>query len=76
VPVWPSPGNGWLTVSDADEDVVRSYDLHANPYVTKPAEVGNFHETIRKIDDFFVTVVRRPPRNPGGQIKTLIYAEL
>jgi hypothetical protein len=44
--------------------------------VTKPAEVGNFHETIRKIDDFFVTVVRRPPRNPGGQIKNLIYAEL
>jgi hypothetical protein len=44
--------------------------------VTKPADVGNFHETIRKIDDFFVTVVRRPPPNPGGQIKTLMHAEL
>jgi CheY-like chemotaxis protein len=50
-----------LTISDADEDVVRSYDLHANAYVTKPADVGNFQETIRKIDDFFIAVVRRPP---------------
>ena len=50
-----------LTVSGADEEVVRSYDLHANAYVTKPADVGTFHETVRKIDDFFVTVVRRPP---------------
>jgi len=49
-----------LTVSEADEDVVRSYDLHANAYVTKPAELGSFLETIRKIDDFFNTVVRLP----------------
>jgi CheY-like chemotaxis protein len=50
-----------LTVSGADEDVRRSYDLHANAYVTKPVDLGSFLEAIRKIDEFFLTVVRLPP---------------
>jgi CheY-like chemotaxis protein len=50
-----------LTGSQADEDVVRSYDLHANAYVSKPGDFNIFVEIIRKIDDFFVTVVRLPP---------------
>jgi CheY-like chemotaxis protein len=50
-----------LTGSQADQDVVRSYDLHANAYVSKPGDFDRFVEIIHKIDDFFVTVVRLPP---------------
>jgi CheY-like chemotaxis protein len=49
-----------LTTSEAEEDVLRSYDLHANAYVTKPVDFDRFVEVIRQIDDFFVTVVRLP----------------
>jgi CheY-like chemotaxis protein len=51
-----------LTTSQAEEDIVRSYDLHANAYVAKPVDFSRFMEIIRQIDDFFVTVVRLPPR--------------
>jgi hypothetical protein len=40
---------------------VRSYDLHANAYVTKPVDLRSFIEVIRKIDEFFISVVRLPP---------------
>jgi CheY-like chemotaxis protein len=49
-----------LTTSQAEEDIVRSYDLHANAYVAKPVDFSRFMEIIRQIDDFFVTVVRLP----------------
>jgi len=49
-----------LTTSEAEEDVLRSYSLHANAYVTKPVDFGRFIEVVRKIDDFFVSVVRLP----------------
>ena len=51
-----------LTTSDADDDVVASYALHANAYVTKPVDFDRFVDVVRKIDDFFVSVVRLPPR--------------
>lgn len=51
-----------LTTSDADEDVTASYGLHANAYVCKPVDFGRFHEVIRSIDEFFLTVVRLPTR--------------
>ena len=51
-----------LTTSEAEEDVLRSYSLHANAYVTKPVDFERFIEVVRQIDDFFVTVVRLPPR--------------
>ncbi|MCC2309149.1 response regulator [Cellulomonas chengniuliangii] len=51
-----------LTTSEAEEDVVRSYSLHANAYVTKPVDFDRFIEVVRQIDDFFVTVVRLPKR--------------
>jgi CheY-like chemotaxis protein len=51
-----------LTTSDAEEDILRSYDLHANAYVTKPVDFDRFLGVIRSIDDFFVTVVRLPTR--------------
>jgi CheY-like chemotaxis protein len=51
-----------LTTSEAEEDVVRSYSLHANAYVTKPVDFDRFIEVIRQIDEFFVEVVRLPQR--------------
>lgn len=51
-----------LTTSEAEEDVLRSYSLHANAYVTKPVDFERFIQVVRKIDDFFVQVVRLPSR--------------
>jgi CheY-like chemotaxis protein len=51
-----------LTTSESEEDVLRSYALHANAYVTKPVDFDRFIEVVRKIDDFFVSVVRLPGR--------------
>jgi CheY-like chemotaxis protein len=48
-----------LTTSSAEEDIVRSYDLHANAYVTKPVDFEQFMDVIRKVDEFFISVVRR-----------------
>ncbi|WP_433262239.1 response regulator [Actinosynnema sp. CS-041913] len=49
-----------LTTSEAEEDILRSYNLHANAYVTKPVDFDRFIEVVRQIDDFFVTVVKLP----------------
>jgi len=49
-----------LTTSQAEEDVLRSYQLHANAYVTKPVDFDRFIAVVRQIDDFFLTVVKRP----------------
>ena len=51
-----------LTTSEAEEDVHRSYDLHANDYVTKPVDFEQFISVVRQIDHFFVSVVRLPSR--------------
>ncbi|GAA3965648.1 response regulator [Thermobifida alba] len=51
-----------LTTSEAEEDIIRSYQLHANAYVTKPVDFEQFIKVVRQIDDFFVTVVRLPQR--------------
>ena len=47
-----------LTTSQAQQDVLRSYALHANAYVSKPVDFETFIEVIRQIDNFFVTVVK------------------
>ncbi|MBL0887447.1 response regulator [Myceligenerans indicum] len=49
-----------LTTSDAQEDVVGSYSLHANAYVTKPVDFDKFQAVVRQIDEFFVSTVLRP----------------
>lgn len=51
-----------LTTSEAEDDVLRSYSLHANAYVTKPVDFVRFIDVVRQIDDFFVSVVRLPRR--------------
>ena len=51
-----------LTTSENEDDVLRSYSLHANAYVTKPVDFERFIEVVRQIDDFFISVVRLPRR--------------
>ncbi|MEU8001371.1 response regulator [Catellatospora sp. NPDC049111] len=51
-----------LTTSQAEEDVLRSYQLHANAYVAKPVDFERFISVVKQIDDFFVSVVRLPSR--------------
>jgi CheY-like chemotaxis protein len=50
-----------LTTSHAEEDIVRSYDLHANCYVTKPVDLDQFIHIVKSIEDFWLTIVRLPP---------------
>ena len=49
-----------LTTSQAEEDIVRSYSLHANAFVSKPVDFEHFIDAIRQIDTFFLTLVRLP----------------
>ena len=50
-----------LTTSQAHEDILRSYALHANAYVSNPVDFERFMDVIRQIDNFFVTVVKLVP---------------
>jgi CheY-like chemotaxis protein len=52
-----------LTTSQADKDILRSYDLHANAYISKPVDFERFIDVIRQIDDFFLTLVKLPAAN-------------
>ena len=49
-----------LTSSEAEADIIRSYDLHANCYMCKPVDLNQFLETVRQIEEFWLTVVRLP----------------
>jgi len=49
-----------LTTSQAESDIVASYRLHANAYITKPPSFDLFTEAIRRVDDFFLTLVELP----------------
>jgi len=51
-----------LTTSDAEDDVLASYQLHANAYVRKPVDFEQFVAAVRAIDNFFISVVRLPGR--------------
>jgi CheY-like chemotaxis protein len=50
-----------LTTSKAEEDVLRTYNLHANCYVTKPVDLEKFIVVVKSIDVFWLTVVTLPP---------------
>jgi len=50
-----------LTTSQAEEDVARAYQLHANCYISKPVDFEQFMKVVRCIDEFWLTVVRLPP---------------
>jgi CheY-like chemotaxis protein len=49
-----------LTTSEAEEDIVRTYRLHANAYITKPVDFDRFRAVVHQIDEFFVGVVKLP----------------
>ena len=51
-----------LTVSQAEQDIVKSYNLHANCYITKPVDLDQFLEVVKSIENFWLTVVMLPPR--------------
>ncbi|MFI6270587.1 MULTISPECIES: response regulator [Micromonospora] len=51
-----------LTTSNADTDIVGSYTLQANAYVTKPIDLDDFNDVVRRIDEFFGRVVVLPKR--------------
>jgi chemotaxis family two-component system response regulator Rcp1 len=58
-----------LTTSQAEQDVLRAYSLHANCYVTKPVDFRQFIEVIRGIEDFWLTIVKLPGEHaPGAKL--------
>lgn len=50
-----------LTISKADEDIIKTYELHANCYITKPVDLEQFMEVVKAIENFWLTVVKLPP---------------
>ena len=54
-----------LTTSKAEEDILRSYDLHANCYVTKPVDLEQFIKVVCSIEEFWLTIVKLPPGVDG-----------
>ena len=52
-----------LTTSDADKDIIKSYDLQASCYVTKPVSLGQFKDVVNAIQDFWLSVVKYPAKD-------------
>ncbi|MCD4737132.1 MAG: response regulator [Bacteroidales bacterium] len=50
-----------LTTSSAEEDILKSYDLHANCYITKPVDLDQFIEVVKSINEFWLNIVKLPP---------------
>ena len=51
-----------LTTSKADEDIIKTYNLHANAYITKPVDLNRFVEIIHTLEEFWFTIVKLPPK--------------
>ncbi len=51
-----------LTTSQAEQDIVRTYNLHANCYINKPVDFEKFIQVIKMIEDFWLSIVKLPPR--------------
>jgi two-component system response regulator len=49
-----------LTISKAEEDIIRSYNLHANCFLNKPINLNKFFEVVKSIEDFWLTIVKLP----------------
>jgi len=56
-----------LTISKAEEDILKSYDLHANCYITKPVDLEQFIKVVKTIEDFWLTIVKLPQSEGNGQ---------
>lgn len=55
-----------LTTSKAEEDILRTYNLHANAYITKPVDLNKFFGVIHALEEFWLAVVTLPPNGHGG----------
>ena len=55
-----------LTTSDAEADIVKSYQLQANCYLTKPVQLDSFEALVKSINDFWLTKVKLPPQMASG----------
>ena len=51
-----------LTTSQAEADIIRTYDLHANCYITKPIDLNQFLHVVKSIEDFWLSIVILPPK--------------
>ena len=49
-----------MTISQAEEDILKSYNLHANCYITKPIDLNQFIKVVKSIEDFWFTIVKLP----------------
>ncbi len=54
-----------LTTSEAERDLVRTYDLHANAYIIKPMDLNGFADVVQGVRDFWLSIVRLPPKVQG-----------
>jgi len=51
-----------MTISQAEEDILKSYNLHANCYITKPLDLNQFIKVIKSIENFWFSIVKLPPK--------------
>lgn len=56
-----------LTVSDAEEDIIKSYNLHANCFVTKPLDLDEFSKVVKGIENFWFEIVKLPPNGESSR---------
>jgi two-component system response regulator len=52
-----------MTISQAEEDILKTYKLHANCYITKPIDLNEFIKVVKSIEDFWFSVVKLPPKS-------------
>jgi len=54
-----------MTISQAEEDILKSYNLHANCFITKPIDLNQFIRVVKSIEDFWFSIVKLPPKEDG-----------
>lgn len=55
-----------MTISSAEEDILQSYNLHANCYISKPIDLNQFVKVVKSIENFWLTIVQLPPEGNNG----------
>jgi chemotaxis family two-component system response regulator Rcp1 len=55
-----------LTMSQAEQDILKSYDLHANCYISKPVDLTQFNKVVQSIENFWFMIVKLPPKESYG----------
>jgi len=60
-----------MTISQAEEDIMKSYNLHANCYISKPIDLTQFIKVVKSIEDFWFSIVKLPPKD--GQNEDMVH---